>query len=445
MPKRKDNSGQNKVKIRLSKWQKKFVLDEFDAPLRIACTGIGAGKSRALAIWIVLQCLRKPGIRGIVIAQIYKTLTRVLVREIQVVCAMLGVRYEYNKSSMEMVLPFGSTLYFYSAENPTGLLGLSEIDLLACDEAAFYEREVYNFAHDRMRGGKYEPMVRLISSPVNDELENWFKELCYKFPQCVVNAATYDNPFVSESFIQDLKDRYVEGSLLYQQQVEGRFLDTDVSSQIVKRSDFVNVKANPVKPGYWLGCDFSGGVGCDSDCAIVIDDTGVVEHQLDNNLNTQQKTALVSMVWDKYGITDNFVDNTAGFGKGTIDLCAEKNIRLRGVNFSEKPFKEAFPNLRTECYMELAEAIRNGLYVPDNIRPEILAQRMFIDNRGRVALVPKELVKKQLGHSPDSADALALAVYARNHAADIAMDAKKDYTAEEASEVLDRMLAACAY
>lgn len=431
------------IKLKLSKWQKRFVLDGFDDPLRIACTGIGAGKSRALAVWIVLQCLRKPGIRGIVIAQIYKTLTRVLVREIQVVCAMLGVRYDYNKSSMEMVLPFGSTLFFYSAENPTGLLGLSEIDLLACDEAAFYDREVYNFAHDRMRGGKYEPMVRLISSPVNDELENWFKELCYKHPESVIYAATYDNPFVSEAFIQDLKERYVEGSVLYQQQVEGRLLETDVSSQIVKRSDFVNEKRYPSHEKYWMGADFSGGVGCDSDCVIVIDETGVVTHQLDNSLNTQQKTALISMVWNKYRIADNYVDNTAGFGKGSIDLCAEKNIKLNGVNFSAKPFKEEFPNLRTECYMELASAIRAGLYVPEEIRPEILAQRMFIDNRGRVALVPKDLVKKQLGHSPDSADALALAVYAMNHGGGI--EAKKDYTAEEASEALDRMLAACSY
>lgn len=425
------------VKIKLSKWQKKFVLDGFDDPLRIACTGIGAGKSRALAIWIVLQCLRKPGIRGIVIAQIYKTLTRVLVREIQVVCAMLGVRYDYNKSSMEMVLPFGSTLYFYSAENPTGLLGLSEIDLLACDEAAFYEREVYNFAHDRMRGGKYEPMVRLISSPVNDELENWFKELCYKFPECVVYAATYDNPFVSESFIQDLKERYIEGSVLYQQQVEGRFLDTDISSQIVKRSDFVNEKRYTSSTTYWMGADFSGGVGCDSDCVIVIDETGVVEHQLDNSLNTQQKTAMISMVWEKYRIADNYVDNTAGFGKGAIDLCTEKNITLNGVNFSAKPFKDEFPNLRTECYMELAAAIRSGLYVPEDIRPEILAQRMFIDNRGRVALVPKELIKKQLGHSPDSADALALAVYAKNHGG---ASTVSGYSAKQASEVADVLL-----
>jgi hypothetical protein len=82
--------------------------------------------------------------------------------------------------------------------------------MLAMDEAAYLAREVYDFSRDRMRGGKYPPMVRLISSPVNDQLENWFKELCLKYPDCVVNASTLDNPFVSEEFKNELKERYIE-------------------------------------------------------------------------------------------------------------------------------------------------------------------------------------------------------------------------------------------
>lgn len=49
----------------ISHWQKRFAIDEFDSHLRIACTGISAGKSYALSIWIVLQMLKNPGIRGI--------------------------------------------------------------------------------------------------------------------------------------------------------------------------------------------------------------------------------------------------------------------------------------------------------------------------------------------------------------------------------------------
>lgn len=427
------------VKLKLSPWQKKFVIDGFDDPLRIAVTGIGSGKSRALAVWIVLQCLKKPGLRGIVIAQIYKTLTRVLVREIQVVAALMGVHYEYNKSSMEMTFPNGSILYFYSAENAVGVLGLSQIELLAIDESAYVAREVYDYSRDRMRGGKYSPMVRLISSPVNGVLENWFRELCQKYPGCVINASTLDNPFVSEQFINELKERYVEGSNLYLQQVMGLFLDTDVASQLVKKSDFVNCKQNCTKPGFWLGADWSGGVGCDSDCISVIDDMGMVEWVSDNHSATQQKVGAVKLMWDKYSPQSAYGDSTGGFGQGAMDLLAEKNIVLSGANFSAKAFNEAlYPNLRTEAYAELARDIRNGFYVPPEIRPELLAQQVTIDNRGRVSLIPKELVKKALGgKSPDRADALALANYARNHGG---ATVGQGYSAKQAQEVGDRYL-----
>lgn len=426
------------VKLKLSKWQKRFVIDGFDDSLRIAVTGIGSGKSRALAVWIVLQCLKKPGLRGIVLAQIYKTLTRVLVREIQVVASLMGVSYEYNKSSMEMVFPNQSTLFFYSGENATGVLGLSEIDMLAMDEAAYLAREVYDFSRDRMRGGRYKPMVRLISSPVNDQLENWFRDLCYKYPDCVVNAATYENPFVSEEFIQELKDRYIEGSTLYQQQVQGLFLDTDIASQLVKRADFVASKLSAVKQGFWLGADFSGGVGCDFDCVAVVDDTGVVEVIEDSGLNTQQKVAAIQLMWTKFNPASAYGDSTGGFGQGAIDLSEEKGMLLHRANFSAKPFKEdLYPNLRTEAYAELARDIRAGFWIPDEIRSELLAQQVTIDNRGRIALVPKELVKKALGRSPDRADAIALANYARNHGG---ATAGTGYSKQQAQTVGDRYL-----
>ena len=66
-------------------------------------------------------------------------------------------------------------------------------------------------------------------------------------------------------------------------------------------------------------------------------------------------------------------------------------------------------------YIEFAKAIKEGFWVDDDVREEMLAQTVFINNRGQQQLVPKEDVKKILGHSPDRCDAVALAVYAMNH------------------------------
>ena len=59
------------MELQLSRWQKRF-MDRFNDDLTIACTAVSAGKTRVLAMWLVLQCIQKPGIRGIMIAQNYR-------------------------------------------------------------------------------------------------------------------------------------------------------------------------------------------------------------------------------------------------------------------------------------------------------------------------------------------------------------------------------------
>ena len=430
---------QNKIHIKLSKWQRRFVLDGFDDPLRIACTGISAGKSRALALWLILQMIQKAGCRCIGIAQTHKALKRVLIREMQVVCNLLHVGYSYNKSEQEFGLWNDSILFGYSGENAEGMLGLSEIDILAIDESAYLNEEAFQYASDRMRGGKYEPMTRLISSPQSMATENWFNSICKNHPQNVIRATALDNPFTSDRFKQNLKDRYIEGSNIYRQQVLGEIFDFDIASQIVMRSDFIQAKlVNPNRRGYWLGADFAG-LGADENTVVVVDETGMVDWRGAAELNTHQKVEQIYSTWQQFGPKGAYCDSTGGYGQGAQDLLEQKGIHTTGVNFAQKAFNENdYPNARTEMYLELAKAIRNGFWVCDEVKTELLAMQVEINKKGQQQLLPKELAKKILGHSPDLADACALAVYAMNHGG---TTASGEYTREQAQEVTDRVLA----
>ena len=230
---------------RISKWQQDFVFNRFDDDLAIAQTAISAGKTAALAMWIVLQCCKKPGIRGIIVAQTYKALTKVLISEIEGFCSYSHIPYKFNQGSMEIHFDNGSKLFAYSAENPNAVLGLSEISLLAIDEAAYCKEEIYNYSRDRMRGGKYKPMVRLISSPCTlGRVENWFSTIVKKYPDKVVRATYLDNPFTEPSYKRELEERYVIGSNLFRQQCLGEIFDADVASQIIMRNQFPSSKSN---------------------------------------------------------------------------------------------------------------------------------------------------------------------------------------------------------
>ena len=423
------------MNYQLAAWQKRFVIEEHDADLRIAVCGISAGKSYALSIWLVLQCLRNPGIRGIIIAQTYRALTLVLIREIRKRCQEMNIDLNWNKGNNELTFPNGSILFAFSAENPDAILGLTEISLLGIDEAAYCNEEIYNNARDRMRGGKYPSRVRLISSPSTlGRVENWFSTLAKRYPEKVVHATALDNPFTSDEFKNEIKERYGEGTNLYRQQVLGEIFDTDVASQIIFRNEFPVTKQNS-GGSHYLGVDASG-LGADNDEIVVIDKFGMVDYTEMNQGDTFQKVSVISRYKDKYDIRNAFADGTGGYSTGVLDVAKSKGIDIEGINFAQKAFEpDLYPNARTEMYLELARAVKNGFYVNDKVKEELLAQGVAINHRGQQQLLPKEDVKKILGHSPDLCDAVALAVYAMNHDS-----ASNTYSARQAADIAAKYL-----
>jgi hypothetical protein len=316
---------------------------------------------------------------------------------------------------MEIQFDNGSKLFAYSAENPNAVLGLSEISLLAIDEAAYCKEEIYNYSRDRMRGGKYKPMVRLISSPCTlGRVENWFSTIVKKYPDKVVRATYLDNPFTEPSFKKELEERYVIGSNLFRQQCLGEIFDADVASQIIMRSQFPSTKYNSDNT-FFMGVDCSG-LGSDSDMFAIIDKYGMIEYKELQLGDTFQKSTIATSLYDKYKVKMCNIDGTGGYGQGLYDLLQSKSYTSSMINFAQAAYnKDLFPNARTEMYLELAKAVKNGFYVNDIVKEELLAQSVFINNKGNQQLVPKEEVKKILGHSPDLCDAVALALYAMNH------------------------------
>lgn len=421
--------------LQLSKWQKQFI-ERFDDPLVIACTAISAGKTRILATWLVLQCLKKPGIRGICIAQNYPALTKVLVREIVGFGAQIGVTLKWNSSAKEIRFPNDSVLFCYSSENPASILGLSEIALLAIDEAAYCCEEIYNYAKDRMRGSKYPSMTRLISSPSTmDKVQNWFSKVVKDHEDCVIHATYKDNPFTDEKFKKELEERYIIGTNLFRQQCLGEIFDTDVASQIIFRHEFPKFRVDNEDDKTFLGLDVAG-LGADNDALVICDKYGVREYVVKNVQNTFEKVSIIENEHNRFKVLAGNVDTTGGYSLGLMDVLRTKNLIYNGVNFGQKALNDdLYPNVRTEMYLEAAKTIKEGFWVPDEAKEEFLAIESTINNKGQLALVPKDLIKKQLGHSPDLADSICLAIYAMNHYEQMPV-----YTAKKASDIADKYL-----
>jgi len=81
-----------------------------------------------------------------------------------------------------------------------------------------------------------------------------------------------------------------------------------------------------------------------------------------------------------------------------------------GVNFAAKSTDAQHANMRMTMYWRLREALRSGLALPADpvLERELTALEYKHDKSDRLLMVPKDVMKDELGFSPDRADSLAL-------------------------------------
>lgn len=398
------------VTLTLLPYQKEFIRRAND-PLVILCAGVSAGKTRAAATWVVLECLKKKS-RIIAGAQTHVALERVLFREIEMMLQSFGVQYKYNKGQY-FQLENGSEIFGATNENPVAVLGYTDIDGAIIDEAAYASEDFFNYTADRLRGEHIKvPKIRLITSPSNSVASKWFKDLCMKHPDAVIHATSLDNKFTSEEFKQQLIDRYGKGTPLYRQQVLGEFIETDTSDALVTPDKFAGSPCLEGGNRYWIGVDIAR-FGVDRTCIIVRNNREIVDMSILHQADSHAIIGEIKRLSIGRNVERIYLDGTGGYSSGVFDILKLELDNVFEVNFGAKSPDVMCSNNRSYMYRKLKEAIESGFYVNDkDLIEEICAQRMKLNAAGLFQLVPKEEVKEYLGgKSPDLSDALALSFY----------------------------------
>ena len=127
------------------------------------------------------------------------------------------------------------------------------------------------------------------------------------------------------------------------------------------------------------------------------------------NARTTDIAAAVASAIAKWGAEAVFVDDTGHWGHGVIDNLTTAGLPALPVNFAGKAIDPRYRNRRAEMWIEMAEAIKGGVALPNvgELVGELTTPTYTFVN-GQFLLEEKDQVKKRLGRSPDLADALAL-------------------------------------
>lgn len=101
-----------------------------------------------------------------------------------------------------------------------------------------------------------------------------------------------------------------------------------------------------------------------------------------------------------------FVDETGGYGAGVVDALRLRHYQVVGVQFAGKADDPRYHNKRSEMLFKFCAWIKAGGALPNDpiLKAELLALK-YVFQGDKFLVIPKELIKKELGRSPDRADA----------------------------------------
>ena len=152
--------------------------------------------------------------------------------------------------------------------------------------------------------------------------------------------------------------------------------------------------------------------GGDDDSAVCIrHGMNVVYLARRKGQDSNQLAAWLKQLMHEYNANKIYVDEI-GIGAGTVDVSRRIGLPVLGINFARSAIeKTRFVNLRSQCWWYLREALRNSklqLLRDPQLDADLSTPKYWYDLHGRVQLESKDELRKRLGRSPDSADALAL-------------------------------------
>lgn len=262
-----------------------------------------------------------------------------------------------------------------------------------------------------MRGAKASPQTFYASTPrKGSECDRMV--LKGELGRVVTGPTIDDNTHVTEEERENMKS-FLHGDL-YNQEINGQILTGDVECAVFPQECFGRLW-QPARGTPSLGIDCAGH-GRDYNVFYVIDDVHVLEKLKVQQADTFQMNTIARSLIQKYGIRQVTIDGTGGYGQGIYDMLnIDPQLQVFFINFgAAAEDNQHYANARAEMYFRLAEGMRREFRLDDaETEEELRILSSDVTGGGRAILIDKETIKKVLGRSPDSSDALALAYYMR--------------------------------
>ena len=368
--------------------------------------GRGSGKSYICALIAAMSLIQ--GKRVICLAQTNSSAAEVIAPEIvNHLERIIPGQYKFNQNSGKFTYKNG-VIFLKSYESLESLRGFTEISLCICDEVCLAPPNLFTVVAFCMRGKNITPRIIMASTPRSD---NWVTTFVRDNNIPIITAKTSDNKTVTQAQIDLMKKTCIDENSwireFYGEECE------DNTQGVLFSNDFLmgcsKVPEN-LRKGYAIGIDCSG-LGVDNNVIVVRSINKILKTEKIRIATAAELCSRVKGIIEEYGkgsLSHIAIDEA--YGLDLADRLREAGLKVNVVPFGGRPTENVYSNNRAEMYCTMKKQFEEfGMIgLTEDIKRELNCTRYVLNNSNKIQIIPKSDIKLVLGHSPDTADALAL-------------------------------------
>ena len=392
-----------------------------------------SGKSLIECTAIIFDCLAYAGIAWGLARKELTTLKRTVLITLFKQFSFYGISetdYNYNQQLNKITFQNGSDIFLIdTAFKPSDPLntrfGGLELTRSAIDESNETDITVINKIFERTGwrlNDKYNLKRKQFEcfNPAKNHVYNRFyrpfKDKCESVFRKFISALPGDNPNpIVQEWINDLLE--TGDKITIERQIYGNFEYDDDPSVLIDYDKSCDIFTNNylLSGKKYITCDVAR-LGNDKTKIRVWDGMRCVKKlTIDKSKLDVVVSAIQNLQREFIVPTSQTIVDEDGVGGGVCDF-----LHCKGFVNNSKPTNPNYQNLRSECYFKLSEVINSGEMYLMNESPtdrDIIVEELGvikqkdIDKDGKLAIIPKDEIKKIIGRSPDEADCLMMRMW----------------------------------
>jgi phage terminase large subunit len=391
----------------------------------------GGGKSALGCLWLIENCQKYKGSRWVMGRSKLKALKETTLNTFFEITSKLGIgnQFKFNAQSNVITWNNGSEillkdLFLYPSDPEFDSLGSLEITGAFVDECNQITVKAWQVLKSRCRYKLKEfGLIGKVFGTCNPS-KNWVYGNFYKpfkvgeLPSYrkFIQALPKDNPHLPESYLESLSqmDKNSRERLLF-----GNWEYDDDPDALCGIDEIHAIFENDHVQGSkkYLTADIAR-MGSDKAVLFVWDGWKVIEKITFDISKTTDIQRAINALRTKHQISkNNCVGDGDGVGGGVIDNTGIIEFK----NGSKALNNENYFNLQTQCVYFLADKInKHEIYLEcdfgEKEKEEIIEELEYLksynsDQEGKIRALPKEMIKENIGRSPDWRDALMMRAY----------------------------------